>query len=123
MNSKKRYESGLTLIELTIAMAISIVVMAAIYKAYQSQQKASKALELTGPEIDEINRLAERPGWWDTEENMLKAQAIFQQARIRKLSSFGAALEAVTPAQQKDPYQEYLELDAKLKAAENAGGK
>lgn len=40
MNSKKRYESGLTLIELMIAMAISIIVMAAIYKVYQSQQKA-----------------------------------------------------------------------------------
>lgn len=78
--------------------------------------KEAKALELTGPEIDEINRLAERPGWFNTEENMLQAQAILQQARIRRLGSFGAALEAVTPAQQEDPeYQEFLELQAKAK--------
>jgi len=40
MNSSKRNESGFTLIELMVAMAISVVVMAAIYQVYQSQQKA-----------------------------------------------------------------------------------
>ena len=40
MNSNKRYESGFTLMELMIAMAISVVVMAAIYEVYLSQQKA-----------------------------------------------------------------------------------
>jgi prepilin-type N-terminal cleavage/methylation domain-containing protein len=40
MNSRKRNDSGLTLLELMVAMAISIVVMAAIYQVYQSQQKA-----------------------------------------------------------------------------------
>ncbi len=40
MNSDKRYESGFTLIELMIAMAIGIIVMAAIYQVYRSQQKS-----------------------------------------------------------------------------------
>lgn len=40
MNLKKRYENGLTLVELMVAMAISVIVMAAIYQVYQSQQRA-----------------------------------------------------------------------------------
>ncbi len=40
MNSSKRNASGFTLIELMVAMAISVIVMAAIYQVYQSQQKA-----------------------------------------------------------------------------------
>jgi prepilin-type N-terminal cleavage/methylation domain-containing protein len=40
MNSSKRNEGGFTLLELMVAMAISIVVMAAIYQVYESQQKA-----------------------------------------------------------------------------------
>jgi len=48
MNSDKRYENGLTLIELMIAMAISAVVMAAIFQVYQSQQKAYVTQQLVG---------------------------------------------------------------------------
>jgi len=40
MNSRKRKNSGFTLIELMVAMAIGVVVLAAIYQVYQSQQKA-----------------------------------------------------------------------------------
>jgi prepilin-type N-terminal cleavage/methylation domain-containing protein len=40
MNSDKRYAYGFTLIELMIAMVIAGIVLAAIYQAYRSQQKA-----------------------------------------------------------------------------------
>ena len=48
MNSDRRYENGLTLIELMIAMAISAVVMAAIFQVYQSQQRAYVTQQLVG---------------------------------------------------------------------------
>ena len=40
MNAKKQADLGFTLIEILVALAISSAVLAAVYAAYQSQQKA-----------------------------------------------------------------------------------
>lgn len=40
MHLKKRNDSGFTLIELMVAMVVALIVLASIYQAYQTQQKA-----------------------------------------------------------------------------------
>ncbi len=46
MHLKKKRDRGFTLIELMIAMAVALIVLAAIYRVYQTQQKAYTTQQL-----------------------------------------------------------------------------